>query len=103
MDRVAAVANVVVHVAVPDTTATASHPAIGLPSAVNATVPVASAGETVAVNVTLCPTPAGLADDASVVVDAISGPTGPSPIARPPTVGSRLPASVATPVESSSR
>ena len=69
---------VTVQVASPELTLTVAQPVIVVPSSVNATVPPAGPvdgadRDTAAVNVTCCPTTAGLAEDAvSVVVTAAS-------------------------------
>ena len=55
--------------------ATAPQPAMVLPSAENATVPVPSVGATVAVYVTDCPTFAGLAEALTDVVEATGAMT----------------------------
>ncbi len=57
-----------VHVAVPELTGRAEHPAIVTPDCLKSTVPVAPVELTVAVKVTDCPTVEGFAEDASVVV-----------------------------------
>ena len=58
----------VAHVALPALTACAVQPAMALPLLVNPTVPVGALPVTVAVNVTLAPTPDGLSELASVVL-----------------------------------
>jgi hypothetical protein len=57
-----------VHVAVPELTGRAEHPAIVTPDCLKSTVPVAPVELTVAVKVTDCPTVEGFVEDASVVV-----------------------------------
>src|SRR5689334_19222640 len=59
---------VAVQVAVPPTIATLKQPMLPPPSDEKATTPVASAGETVAVNVTGCPIGTGFGDAVRVVV-----------------------------------
>ncbi len=63
----------VVHWALPALTVTAEHPVMALPASVKLTVPVGDWPVTVAVSVTLIPTPAGLSELAKVVVLVPSG------------------------------
>src|SRR5450432_2750001 len=65
-----AVSALVLHAACPAATATSLHRIVA-PS-VNVTVPFGVPPETVAVNVTDCPTVAGLADDTSAVVVVVT-------------------------------
>ena len=69
----------VLHAAVPATASgTAAQPAMIVPESLKLTVPVGATPETVAVNVTIAPTPAGFAELARAVVVG-AGPVGVDP------------------------
>ncbi len=62
--------SVTVHVAMPELTGCAEHPAITTPDCLNSTDPVAATEPTVAVKVTDCPTVEGSNEDDTTVLVA---------------------------------